>query len=334
LADEYIKKPEQGERMRAFNIADEVRAAEARIRPHIRETPLEPSPYLSRMVGGNVFLKLENLQITGSFKLRGAMNKFLSLKPEVRRRGIITASSGNHGAACVYLLNKFDCPGTIFLPENAAEVKIRSLRLYDPDLQFHGTDCIQAETQARHTARKLGKTFISPYNDYKVIAGQGTIAVEIHKSLPHVDCVVAAVGGGGLISGISGYLKAERPAVHIIGCQPRNSCVMFESVRAGKILDLESQPSLSDATAGGIEKGSVTLDICRQYVDDFILLSEEEIRNGIRSVLEYHHLLVEGGAALTVAALSKSPGLFRDKTTVLVLSGARISLSALKTILN
>ena len=320
--------------MKTFDIYDEVRKAEARIRPHIRETPLEPSPYLSGLVGGNVFLKLENIQLTGSFKLRGAMNKFLSLEPEVRQRGIITASSGNHGAAFVYLLKKFDCPGTVFLPENAAEVKIRNLRFYNPDLQFFGSDCVEAETQARHTAQEREQTFISPYNDPQVIGGQGTIAIEILKVLPNVDCILAAVGGGGLISGIAGYLKSDRPSVRIIGCQPQNSCVMFESVQAGKILDLKSLPSLSDATAGGIEVDSITLEPCRRYVDDFTLLSEEEIRDGIRSILEYHHLLIEGGAALTVAALIKHPSRFRDKNTVLILSGAKISLSTLKTILN
>lgn len=325
---------EKGERMITFNIEDEVREAEARIRPYIRETPLEPSLYLSRLVGGDVFLKLENIQVTGSFKLRGAINKYLSLEPEVRKRGVITASSGNHGAAFVYLLKKFDCPGTVFLPENAADVKIRGLRLYDPDLEFFGTDCVQAEIQARRTAQERGQTYISPYNDPKVIGGQGTISVEILRSLPDVDVVFSAVGGGGLISGVAGYLKALRPSARIIGCQPRNSCVMYESVRAGKILDLESLPTLSDATSGGIESDAITLEPCRKYVDDFILLSEEEIRDGIRSILEHHHLLIEGGAALTVAALCKHPSRFRNKTSVLILSGAKISPSTLRAVLN
>jgi len=319
--------------LKSLGVHQEVLEAQERLRTSIRETPLEFSLVLSQLSRGDVFLKCENLQITGSFKLRGAANKLLSLSDEERGRGILTASSGNHGAAVAYLLQKLNMSGTIFLPENASSVKIEMLNLYGADIQLVGSDCIQAEMDAKHRAERNGHVYISPYNDVKVIGGQGTVAVEIVRQSKRIDAVLVPVGAGGLISGIGGYLKTMRPEIKIIGCQPENSAVMAESIKAGRILDIPSQPTLSDGTAGGVEQGALTFGICKEVVDDFILVSEEEIGEALRLVIQNHHMLIEGAAALSVAGFIKEIERFKGQTVVLVLSGAKLSLSQLKTIL-
>ncbi len=316
-----------------MDVQKEVLDAEKRIRAHIRETPLEYSPYLSRLGRSRVYLKLDNIQISGSFKLRGAANKFLSLTEEEKARGIMTSSSGNHGMAVAYLLQKFGLKGTIYLPEITAQTKVEALRDYGATLELYGDDCVKAEMEAKRMAGEKGMTWVSPYNDPYIVGGQGTIAVELERQLDRMDCVLVPVGGGGLISGIAGYLKSVDDHIEIIGCQPKNSCVMYESVKAGKILDLESKDTLADATAGGIEHGSITLDICRETVDDFILVTEDEIKQAIRLILEKHYMLVEGGAAMVVSAFLKERHRFEDKDVVLVLTGSKISLEQLKSVL-
>ena len=316
-----------------MDVQKEVLDAEKRIRAQIRETPLEYSPYLSRLGRSRVYLKLENIQISGSFKLRGATNKFLSLTEEEKERGIITSSSGNHGMAVAYLLQKFDLKGTIYLPEVTPQTKVDALRDYGATLEIYGEECVKAEMEAKRVAGEKGMTWVSPYNDPYIIGGQGTIAVELERQLDRMDCVLVPVGGGGLISGIAGYLKSVDDGIEIIGCQPENSCVMYESVKAGKILDLESKETLADATAGGIEHGAITLDICRETVDDFILVTEDEIKDAIRLILEKHYMLVEGGAAMVVSAFLKERHRFEDRDVVLVLTGSKISLEQLKTVL-
>ncbi len=315
------------------DIMQEALAAESLIRPYIRETPLEYSPFFSSLSGCCVYLKLENIQITGSFKLRGAMNKMLSLSDEEKKQGSITASSGNHGAAFAYILNKFNLKGSIFLPENASSSKLDLLHLYGADIRQYGDDCVKAEAQARKTAKEKGMTYVSPYNDIKIIGGQGTIGIEMEHQLKKIDVILCPVGGGGLISGVGGYLKNIDPEVKIIGCQPENSAVMYESIKAGCILDIPSLPTISDGTAGGIEPGSITFDLCREYVDDFYLVSEEEIKQAIRTVLEKQSLLIEGGAALPVAAFLKNLSFFKDKNIILILSGSRISSQKLSEII-
>ena len=323
---------EQGE-LTAEQVRHDSLEAEARIRDHIRQTPLEPSPWLSRQGGCEVYLKLENLQVTGSFKLRGAANRLLTLSSEEVRSGVVTASTGNHGSAVAYLLRELGWPGTVYVPKTISAAKLGALERLEATLELHGEDGVEAENQARQMAEQSGRFYMSPYNDRKIIAGQGTVGLEIERQLDGVDAVVVPVGGGGLISGIAGVLKGSNPQIEIIGCQPTNSAVMYHSLRAGELLELESDPTLADGAAGGIERGAITFPICQQYVDDFVLVSEEEIRQGIRHVLEKHHLLIEGAAALSVAAFLQKSERFRGKRTVLVLSGAKISLETLRAIL-
>jgi threonine dehydratase len=317
-----------------IDIVKETEAAESRIRKHIRETPLEPSPFLSRSGKGNISLKLENTQITGSFKLRGALNKLLSLSEEEKNRGIITASSGNHGMAVAYGLKKFNIKGRIFLPANASPTKIKSLQDFGAQIELFGDDCIKAETCAREEAKREGVLYISPYNDPQLIGGQATVALEITRQLKDIHSVLVfvPVGGGGLIAGIAGYLKALNKEVTIFGCQPENSAVMYESLKAGEIIEMDSKPTISEGSAGGIEKETLTLSMCKDYVDDFILVSEEEIKEAIRIVFEKHYMIIEGAAALSVASFLKEKERFEDSNTILVLSGAKLSTEALKSV--
>jgi len=314
-------------------IRHEAREAAARIVHHIRETPLESSAWLSQLADCEVHLKLENLQVTGSFKLRGAANRLLTLSSGERANGVVTASTGNHGSAVAYLLRAFGWPGTIYVPKTISAAKLGALERLEANLELHGDDGVEAEIRARQVAQGSSRYYVSPYNDLQIIAGQGTVALEIERQLGDVEVVVVPVGGGGLISGIAGVFKAEHPETEIIGCQPTNSAVMHHSIQAGRLLELDSQPTLADGAAGGIESDAITFPICQQHVDRFVLVSEEEIRQAIRHVLEKHHLLIEGAAALSVAAFLQQIEHFRGRRTVLVLSGAKISLETLSSVL-
>lgn len=316
-----------------MNITKEVITAEKRIRPHIRETILDYSPFYSKLAGANVYFKLENLQHTGSFKVRGAMNKVLSLTQAERDRGVVTASTGNHGAATAFSLGKFDATGIVFVPKNASPGKVQAIERLGAEVRYYGDDGAVTEAHARQYARDNRLTYISPYNDPQVIGGQGTIAVELTKQLDQIDTVFVALGGGGLISGIAGYLKSIHPNVKIIGCSPANSQIMFESVKAGKILDLPSLPTLSDGTAGGVEPDSITFDLCRDLVDDYETVTETEIKESLRQYLQIHHILIEGSAAVAIAACVNQSDQLAGKNVVVILCGANISLETLKGIL-
>jgi len=316
-----------------MDVKKEVLAAEKRIRKYIRETPLEYSPYLNDLCKCNVYLKLENLQLTGSFKARGAMNKVLSLTKKQRERGVITASTGNHALGVANALKTLNCKGTIYLPKNSSKSKINALKYYSVNLKFYSTDCDDTEAYARRIANKNNQVYISPYNDRKIIGGQGTIGVELKNQLKKIDYVFASIGGGGLISGIGGYLKLVDKKIKVIGCLPRNSPVMYESIKAGKIIDMKTKPTLSDGTAGGIEHGSITFELCKKFVDDYILVNENEIKKAIKLILGKHHLVIEGAAGVTVASLIKEKNKFKNKNIVLVICGGNITLDKLKDIL-
>jgi len=316
-----------------IDVIQEVQTAERRIRPYIRQTYLEPSPYFSEISGANIFFKCENLQHTGSFKARGAMNKLLSLNSAELDRGVITASTGNHGAAVAYALGQLRANGIVFVPSHAASSKVEAIKRLGAEVRYHGTDSVEAEAHARQYASDHGLTFISPYNDPQIIGGQGTIGLELARQLEHIDVVFVAIGGGGMISGIAGYLKRLRPDCRIIGCSPANSQVMIQSIKAGEILDLPSQPTLSDGTAGGVEPGSITFPLCQELVDDYETVSEEEIKRCLRQFLVSHHMLIEGSAAVPIAAMLKRLDELQGQNVVIVLCGANIDLEILTEIL-
>lgn len=304
-----------------------------RIAPHIRETPLDHSPFFSELTGANVFLKLENLQFTGSFKLRGAFNKLLSLTPEQRAAGCVAASSGNHGAAVAFAMSKLGTKGVIFIPEGTSTTKVEAIKRAGGELRFFGTDGLDTEMHAREYAAENGMCYLSPYNDEDIVAGQGTCGVEIAKQLPQADAIFVAVGGGGLISGVGSFLKSVNPTMAVLACQPAASAVMTESVKAGEILELPSQPTLSDGTAGGIEADAITFDLCRAVTDDYIVVSEDQIAEAMRQFIDAHHMLLEGAAGVALAGLRLRADSYQRKNVVVIICGGNISREMLKEVI-
>lgn len=306
--------------------------AEMRVRQLVKETPLERSPSLSN-ASQEVYLKLEQLQHTGSFKLRGASNKLLSLCTEERKKGVVTASTGNHGAALAYAAHHLGVKALVFVPENASKAKLEAIKQWGAELRFYGEDGVLAERFARKYALEKGLPFISPYNDLDVIAGQGTLGVELFKQLPDIDTLFLSLGGGGLLSGVACALKTANPNIKIVACSPQNSAVMMDSLEAGKILDIPSQPTLSDGTAGGVEEGSITFDYCQKLLDERVKVSEEEIAEALKSFMTSHHMLIEGSAATVLAAYKKSQKSRYGQKVVLLLCGANISPETLEMLL-
>lgn len=316
-----------------MSVFDEIKEAQQRIKKSILQTPLIYSQWLSDFCRGDVYLKMESEQYTGSFKARGSLNKLMWLKEQNIEKLPVTASTGNHGLGFARALNLLDMEGKIFLPSNAEPSKIEAIKAYGADLEFYGDDPYSTEMHARRTAEENGWIYVSPYNDEQIIAGQGTIGIEILKKLPQPDNILATVGGGGLISGIGSYIKNKSPKTTIIGCQPENSPEMSASIRAGEYTKVESTPTLSDGSAGGFEKDAITFELCQKLVDNFILISEDEIKEAIRSMISRHHKLVEGSAAVAVASLLQQAEDFAGQCTVIIICGANISSDTLKQIL-
>jgi threonine dehydratase len=315
------------------DLKKEVLSAEKRIRKHIHTTPLEYSGYLSSLCNAEVYLKLENYQPTGSFKIRGALNKVLSLTKKQRERGVITASTGNHALGVAHALQIAGGKCAIYVPTNTSRSKLRALQYYPVKVRFYGEECEDTEVHARKIAKRNNQVYISPYNDLKIVGGHGTIGIELENQLKNIDHLFASIGGGGLISGIGGYLKSTGKNITITGCLPKNSPVMYESIKAGKILDMEIKPTLSDGTAGNIEQDALTFDLCKKYVDDYILVTETEIKRAITLILDNHHMVIEGAAGVTVASFIKQKKKYTHKTVVLVICGRNIGLDTLKSLL-
>ncbi|KAJ7365906.1 hypothetical protein OS493_002636 [Desmophyllum pertusum] len=317
--------------------SEDILKATDRIKPYVRRTPLEYSHWLSEVGKSNVYVKLESEQITGSFKLRGAFNKLLSLKESndesFLTKGAITASSGNHGAGTAYAASEVGIPITVYVPKTTSPAKLKVVKQFGGTVSCFGVDCVEAEVKARTVAEETKIHYVPPYNDLVVAAGHGTIGVEILEDLPNVDAVFVSVGGGGLIVGIAAYLKSVKPSVKIIGCQPSQSAVMTESVKAGKILDLPSGDTLSDGTAGGIEENSVTFDLCKSLVDEWILVSEREISKAVYQFMDNHHKIVEGAAGVAIAAYVKVQENFQGQNVVIISCGANIGMNKLKEII-
>jgi threonine dehydratase len=313
-------------------LAVQVTEAADRIRPVVVETPVEQIEGLVSRGGVELFFKLENLQKTGSFKLRGASNKILSLSPSQAVRGVIAASNGNHGLGVAASAKQAGIAAEVYVSNHVSPSKVRRIEEYGVLIKRIGNDPLEAELAARAAASAQGKVFISPYNDVQVMAGQGTIAVELLRQLPPLDALFVAVGGGGLIGGIGAYIKCASPRTEVVGCWPENSPVLYESIKVGRILNVAEQPTLSESTAGGLEPGSVTLEICSQVVDSFVLVSEAEILDAMRRVRDLKGWVIEGGAAVAVAAFLKNAERYNGKRVAVVICGANVSekvLSAL-----
>ena len=326
--------------MRASDIVSllNVVAAARRIAPYVHRTPLERSQHLSEVSGADVWLKLECFQTTGSFKLRGAANALLSLDEAAQRQGVVTASAGNHGLGVAHAANLTGVPATVVVPETASPAKIDLLRQTGCELVLHGPDYDAAEAHAIRLSESRGATYVSAYDDPAVVAGGGTIALEILETLPDADVLVVPAGGGGLISGIGVAAKALRPAITVYGAQSTASPALHAAFAAGRQVTVRIEDSLADGLAGNIANGSITVDLARRYVDGIALVSEAEIAAAMRSILEHEHCLVEGSSAVTAAAivggsLGEGRPSLAGRRVVLVLTGRNIAPSVLRTVL-
>jgi threonine dehydratase len=320
-------------------LAGEVATMSERIAPQLAEyvvrTPLVQFGAASEISKATLLVKSEHLQRTGSFKLRGALSKILSLSAADKDRGIVTASSGNHGLGVAQALELLGGHGVICVPETVSPSKHAALSRFDVEIKTLGADAGETELLGRELAGELGMTYVSPYNDLDVIAGQGTIGLELVEQLDSrpLDAVVVSVGGGGLISGIAASVKAALPDTRVIGAQPANDAAMAASVRAGKIVEIDARPTISDGTAGGIEPGAVTFPLCTELVDEWVLVSEDEIYEALRLTIDTEHQLIEGAAATAIAAAIEFGREHPNQTIAAVSCGANISTSTLQTAL-
>jgi threonine dehydratase len=310
-----------------------VREAHERCQEHLSPTPLEYSQYLSKKIEGYVWLKLDSMQRTGSFKFRGALNKILSLTKAELDKGIVTASTGNYAFAVAEAMRIRKRRATIYVAQDIDPARLAELRAHGLDLVVYGEAAWDAEKEARRVAEEKDMIYVSPYNDPLVVGGQGTCGYEISKQLPDVDAALFACGAGGLLTGSAGWLKFQNPEIKGFGVSPENSPVMYKSMRAKKIVEMETYPTLADTCAGGVDLDSITLDLCQRYADEIMLVTEAEIEASIRLLFEQHRLVVEGSGALSVAGLLKRKEHFKAKKVVAVVCGRNIPLELFKRII-
>jgi len=297
--------------------------ARKRIQGIAFNTPLIESDAASRTSGTKVYMKLENTQQTGSFKIRGAANKMLSLSQGERPAGVITVSSGNHGKANAYVARMLNIPAVIGLGVKVPENKVRSIREYGAEALIVGDSYEETLEHAEAVRVERGLTYINPFDDPYIIAGQGTVALEILERNPDIDTFVVPLSGGGLASGVAVAAKSIDPHIRIIGVSQEGSPVMYHSLRAGKEVEMEEIPSIADALLGGIGPNNrYTFQICRSLLDETVLVSEDEIASAMAFMLEEHHQVVEGAGAVGVAALLNRRTHFGKRTAVIISGGS------------
>ncbi|OWJ66663.1 threonine/serine dehydratase [Inquilinus limosus] len=305
---------------------DRIMAAHAAIRPQVPVTPLERSAVLSAALGCEVLLKAEHLQPSGAFKLRGATNRISTLSEAERRRGVTTASTGNHGMAVARAGALAGTAVRVHVAAGTARTKTDAILALGAELVVIDGPPIEAEASARRDAAASGRTYIPPYNDPDVMAGQGTVGVELMQQAPDLDAVFIAVGGGGLIGGTGTAIKRIRPQTRVVGVWAENSPVMLRALEVGAIVDVEESETLSDGTAGAVEAGSVTFPVCQSVIDERVLVSEAEIARAMRQVAEAEHWIVEGSAGVALAGLVRQAEAWRGRTVAVVLCGRNIAL--------
>jgi threonine dehydratase len=304
----------------------DIQQAQKNIAFYANPTPLTQSKFLSELCRGKIFLKWENQQLTHSFKIRGVINKLLSLSAEEKAKGVITASAGNHGQAVAYGAQKLGFHAEIVIPTNAPKVKVQGIRQWGAALLLYGDTYGEAEKKAKELAEKEGRLYISPYNDERIVAGHGTIGLEILRDIPEVDAVVVPVGGGGLIGGIGIAVKTQKPTARVIGVQSAASPVMYESLKAGKIVPAHRHEryTIAEGLVGALDKDSITFTIAQQYVDEVTLAREELIRRAVYLLWKNEKQVVEGSGAAGVAWLIENKDSFTAKTVAVVVSGGNI----------
>ena len=321
------------ERQQQLDVAQLVMEAHERTKDYLIPTPLEFSRYLSDQIDGEVWLKLDLVQRTASFKFRGALNKILSLTEEELDGGVVSASTGNYALAVAEAMRIRNRRATIYVGNDMDESRLGILRAHGLDLVVVDGDAWGAEIEARRVGDEEGKVYVSPYNDPIVVGGQGTCGYEISQQLPDLDAAFFACGAGGLLTGSSAWLKSHNPDVRTFGVSPSNSPVMFESVRQDKMITMDTKPTLADTCGGGVDLDTITLDYCRRYSDGIVLLSEDEIAAAVRLLFEQHRLVAEGSGVLGIGGILKNKEKFKGKKVVAVVCGRNIDLEVFKRII-
>ena len=309
---------------------DGFEAAYANVAPHIHHTPLLSSRMLSEATGYEVRFKAEIFQKTGSYKIRGPLNKFMRLTPDERARGVVCSSAGNHAQGVALAAQIHGIKAVVVMAENATPSKVAATRGYGAEVVLHGTIWDEANEKAKELVRNRGLTYVHPFDDLDLIAGQGTLGLEIVRDWPEVDVVVVPIGGGGLISGVSMAVKALKPSVKVIGVESSGAPGMYDSVQRGQVVTLDRVDCIIDGLR--VKRvGETTFEVVRRYVDEIVTLPDEKMFEAMIWVMSHAKLVVEGAAAAPVAALLN--GLVdapRGSKVVAVLSGGNVNLDQLK----
>ena len=301
-----------------------VEQAAADLRPHLAPTPLQYSRAFTAKAGCHVHIKIEAVQPTRAFKVRGALNKLMRMLPGERSAGVITASAGNHGQGVAYAAAVFQVPATVYVPENANELKVEAIKRLGARVVAAGRSYHEAFLEAMQAQAESGATFVHAFEDRDVIAGQGTIAVELLEQLTDFDTVLVPVGGGGLIAGIALYLKARRPGVRVIGVEPAGANGLTRSLAAGRVVELERLETMADGLAAN-GPGRLNFEIARRCVDAMIEVKEAEMLRAIRLYFQWEHLLAEPAGAAALAGLLYHHSAAPNERVVVLLSGANVA---------
>jgi threonine dehydratase len=310
----------------------EIRAAMDRIRESIYLSPCARSEYFSQLTGNSVYLKLDNLQRTGAFKERGALNKLLTLTAEERSRGVIAASAGNHAQGVAYHAGRHGIRAEICMPLTTPLIKVSATKSYGAEVILHGANYDEACEEAVRRSQQFGMTFVHPFDDAVVIAGQGTMGLEILQQVPDIEAVIAPIGGGGLISGVACAIKEANPQVRIIGVQPARLPSMKVAIAEGHPVTLSPAATIADGIAVR-RAGEKTLPLIQKYVDDIVTVDEEEIANAILLLLEREKTLAEGAGAAAIAALINRKTPLSGKRVAVLVCGGNIDVSLLSRIM-
>jgi threonine dehydratase len=315
-----------------LELADVLDARE-RVAETARNTPLDYSHTYSAMTGAEVHLKLENFQRTGSFKIRGATNRIATLSEEEREAGVVTASAGNHAQGVALAASRTGVDSRIVMPEYAPVSKVKATRNYGAEVVLHGEDYDTAAERAHDIEREEGRTYIHAFDDPMVMAGQGTLGLEILEDLPEVDTIVVAIGGGGLISGIATAVKAKRPDIRVVGVQAEGAASVAESLQKGEIIEREQVDTIADGIATR-RVGDWTFEVIRDRVDEVVTVSDPEIAIAVTALLERSKTLVEGAGAVPLAALLEDRFDYeRGEVIVPAICGGNIDLNVLTTVI-
>ncbi len=289
------------------------------------ETPVLAAPELDERTSAHVWLKLENLQVTGSFKVRGAANKMLALSKAETERGVVACSSGNHGRAVAYVADLLDIPATVCVPEWVDPTKLQAIRRHRAETILYGETYDEAEEKSYEVQSERGLVYVHPFDDPHVIAGQGTIGLELLEQIPMLDTVVVPLSGGGLISGITLALKREEPTMRVVGVSAANARVMYESLEEGRPITFPEEETIANALSGGIGLDNrYSFELVRDLVDEYLLVSEEEIRDAMAFAANEYKVVVEGGGAVGIAALLSGEFSGTGENVAVVVSGGNV----------